>query len=233
MTGETRRRFHDELGDLEASILAMGELAEHAVDEAVEALIKNDPKQAEEVIAADDKIDELYLSIEDRTLQLMALQTPVAVDLRFLSVILHVNLHLERIGDMAVNIAKTYLSVRDLPSSQMILEHIQEMADVLRPMIRTALEAFRSRDLNLCLRLPEMDDPVDRLNLGMYREVAALAGDEGQLNWGLRMLLIARQLERVGDHSVDIAEQVGFLLTGEFQEFTDASHAVHITPDAI
>lgn len=230
---ETRRRFHDELGELEANILAMGELAERAVDEAVEALIKNDPKQAEAVIAADDNIDELYMSIEGRTLQLMALQTPVAVDLRLLSVILHVNLHLERIGDMGVNIAKTYLSVRDFPRSQMILEHIQEMDDVLRPMIRTALEAFRSRDLNLCLRLPEMDDPVDRLNLGMYREVAALAGDEAQLNWGLRMLLVARQLERVGDHSVDIAEQVGFLLTGEFREFTDASHTVHITPDAL
>ncbi len=233
MTGETRRRFHDELGELEANILAMGELAEHAVDEAVEALIKNDPMQAEAVIAADDQIDELYMSIEGRTLQLLALQTPVAVDLRLLSVILHVNLHLERIGDMGVNIAKTYLSVRDYPRSQMILEHIQEMGDVLRPMIRTALEAFRSRDLNLCLRLPEMDDPVDRLNLGMYREVAALAGDEAQLNWGLRMLLVARQLERVGDHSVDIAEQVGFLLTGEFREFTDASHTVHITPDAL
>ncbi len=230
---ETRRRFHDELGELEADILGMGELAEHAVDEAVEALIKNDPMQAEAVIAADDKIDELYMSIEGRTLQLLALQTPVAVDLRLLSVILHVNLHLERIGDMGVNIAKTYLSVRDFPRSQMILEHIQEMGDVLRPMIRTALEAFRSRDLNLCLRLPEMDDPVDRLNLGMYREVAALAGDEAQLNWGLRMLLVARQLERVGDHSVDIAEQVGFLLTGEFREFTDASHTVHITPDAL
>jgi phosphate transport system protein len=230
---ETRRRFHDELQDLEVNILAMGELAERAVDEAVEALVTNDPKRAEAVVAADDKIDELYLSIEDRTLQLMALQTPVAVDLRLLSVILHVNLHLERIGDMAVNIAKIYLAVHDLPSSRMILEHIQEMADVLRPMIRTALEAFRSRDLNLCLRLPEMDDPLDRLNLGMYREVAALASDQGQLNWGLRMLMVARQLERVGDHSVDIAEQVGFLLTGEFREFTDASHAVNITPDAL
>jgi phosphate transport system protein len=99
-------------------------------------------------------------------------------------------------------------------------------------MIRTAMEAFAKRDLNLCLRLPEMDDPVDRLNLGMYKEVAALADDPPLLNWGLRMLLVARQLERVGDHSVDIGEQVGFLLTGEFREFTDASHPVHIAPDA-
>jgi phosphate transport system protein len=105
------------------------------------------------------------------------------------------------------------------------------MGDVVRPMIRTAMEAFARRDLSLCLRLPEMDDPVDRLNLGMYKEVAALAEDQPLLNWGLRMLLVARQLERVGDHSVDIGEQVGFLLTGEFREFTDASHPVDLAPD--
>ena len=80
--------------------------------------------------------------------------------------------------------------------------------------------------------LPVMDDPVDRLNLGMYREVAALAGDAATLDWGLRMLMVARQLERVGDHTVDIGEQVGFLLTGEFREFTDASHPVDAQPDA-
>jgi phosphate transport system protein len=184
------------------------------------------------VVAADDEIDEKYMSIENRILQLMALQTPVAGDLRLISAILHSNLHLERIGDMAVNIAKIYLSVRGLPTSQSIQAHIREMEDVVRPMIRTAMEAFRRRDLDLCLRLPEMDDPVDRLNLGMYKEVAALAADPELLNWGLRMILVARQLERVGDHSVDIAEQVGFLLTGEFREFTDASHPVDLTPDA-
>lgn len=217
---------------LELDILGMGELSERAVGKAVGALIEHEDAQAHEVVAADDEIDEKYMSIENRVLQVMALQTPVAGDLRLISVILHSNLHLERIGDMAVNIAKIYLSVRHLPTSQSIQAHIREMEDVVRPMIRTAMEAFRRRDLELCLRLPEMDDPVDRLNLGMYKEVAALAGDRELLNWGLRMILVARQLERVGDHSVDIAEQVGFLLTGEFREFTDASHPVDITPDA-
>jgi phosphate transport system protein len=102
------------------------------------------------------------------------------------------------------------------------------MGDIVRPMIRTAMEAFRTRDLDLCLRLPDMDDPVDRLNLGMYQEVAALADDPAQLDWGLRMLVLARNLERVGDNAVDVAEQVGFLLTGEFREFTDASHPVNV-----
>ena len=226
-----RVHFHEELEQLELDILGMGELSERAVGRAVGALIDHDDAEAEGVIAGDDEIDERYMSVETRTLQVMALQTPVAGDLRLISVILHANIHLERIGDMAVNIAKVYRSIRDLPSSHMILGHIQEMSDVVRPMIRTAMEAFRKRDLNLCLRLPEMDDPVDRLNLGMYKEVAALAEDPDLLNWGLRMILVARQLERVGDHSVDIGEQVGFLLTGEFREFTDASHPVNIGPD--
>jgi phosphate transport system protein len=227
-----RTHFHEELEMLELDILGMGELSERAVGKAVGALIEHKDAQAHDVVAADDEIDEKYMSIENRVLQVMALQTPVAGDLRLISVILHSNLHLERIGDMAVNIAKIYLSVRHLPTSQSIQAHIREMDDVVRPMIRTAMEAFRRRDLDLCLRLPEMDDPVDRLNLGMYKEVAALAGDPELLNWGLRMILVARQLERVGDHSVDIGEQVGFLLTGEFREFTDASHPVDITPDA-
>jgi len=226
-----RVHFHEELEQLELDILGMGELSERAVGRAVGALIEHDDAEAEGVIAGDDEIDEKYMSVETRTLHVMALQTPVAGDLRLISVILHANIHLERIGDMAVNIAKVYRSIRDLPSSRMILGHIQEMSDVVRPMIRTAMEAFRKRDLNLCLRLPEMDDPVDRLNLGMYKEVAALAEDPDLLNWGLRMIFVARQLERVGDHSVDIGEQVGFLLTGEFREFTDASHPVNIGPD--
>ena len=165
---------------------------------------------------------------QERTLQLLALQTPVASDLRLLSAMLHIDLHLERIGDQAVNIGKIYLSVRELPASRSVLGKIQEMCDIVSPMIRTAMEAFRLRDLDLCLKLPRMDDPVDRLNMGMYQEVSALADDPGMLDWGLRMLVVARQLERVGDNAVDIAEQVGFLLTGEFREFTDASHPVNV-----
>lgn len=227
-----RVHFHEELEALELDVLGMGELAERAVGRSVTALVDHDDVLSKEVVDGDDEVDARYLSVEERTLHVLALQTPVATDLRLLSAILHTNLHLERIGDMAVNIAKIAHSVLDLPSSQTILSHIQEMGDIVRPMVRTSMEAFGRRDLELCLRLPEMDDPVDRLNLGMYKEVAALAEDAPSLNWGLRMLLVARQLERVGDHAVDIGEQVGFLLTGEFREFTDASHPARSTPDA-
>ncbi len=220
------QRLHEELESLELEVLAMGELSERAVGLAIDALVGRDEDLAQVVIDGDDEIDDHYLDIEHRTIELLALQTPVATDLRLLSAMLHINLHLERIGDQAVNIAKTFLSVKHLAGSDQVRSHIREMGDIVRPMIRTAMEAFRNRDLSLCLQLPEMDDPVDRLNLGMYQEIAALADDPAQLGWGLRMLVLARNLERVGDNAVDVAEQVGFLLTGEFREFTDASHPV-------
>jgi phosphate transport system protein len=221
---ETRHRFHERLEGLEIEVRQLGELAERSVGRAVDALERGNLALADDVIAADDEIDEHYLNIEREILDLLATQSPVASDLRLLTAILHINLHLERIGDKAVNIAKIYRSIADLPPSEGIVMRLREMGDVVRPMIRTALEAFASRDIDLCLTLPEMDDPVDRLNLGMYKEVVALASEPRLLGWGLRMQVVARQLERVGDHAVDIAEQVGFLITGEFREFTDASH---------
>ncbi len=222
--GGTRQAFHEELDSIELEVLVEGELAERAIDRAVTALVTGDADLAHRVIAEDDAVDERYLSVERRILEVLALQTPVAGDLRRLSAILHINLHLERIGDQAVNAAKIFLSVRDLPAGTTVLSHLNEMGDMVRAMIRTALASLRDRDLELALTLTVMDDPVDRLNMGMYREVAALASDPQMLEWGLRMNVLARQLERVGDNAVDIGEQVAFLLTGEFREFTDASH---------
>ena len=219
-----RHRFHEELDALEVEIVALGDLAERQVAEAVEALVRRDPDLADRVIAADDEADEHYLSVERRVLELLARQTPVASDLRLVSAILHINLHLERVADMGVNIAKIALATMAWPSNQTVLLHLQEMADAAGTMLRTALAAFVRRDLKLCRALPRMDDPVDRLNRGMYREVAALASDPSMLEWGIHMNVVSRQLERVADHAVDIGEQVAFLLTGEFREFTDASH---------
>ena len=221
---QARRHFQEELTALEDDILRAGELAERALARAMEALVERDPAKAEAVIAADDELDEVYLSVERRWLEVMALQTPVASDLRLMSVILHVNFHLERIGDMAVNIAKMAQLTWHLPTNPTILSHLREMADVVRPMIRAAMEAFSTRDLQLALKLPDMDEPVNRLNRGMYREVAACGQEQDLLEWAAAMMVVSRQLERVGDHAVDIAEQVAFLLTGEFREFTDASH---------
>jgi phosphate transport system protein len=219
-----RRHFHEELEALQLDVLTLGELAERAIGKAADALSNKDADAARAVIAGDDEIDERYLDIERRWLELLALQTPVASDLRLLSALIHINLHLERVGDMAVNVAKIAEITTALPANQTIVTHLQEMADVVRPMIRTSLDSFIRRDIELARSLPAMDDPVDRLNRNMYREVVACAVDPEMLEWAIRMMVVSRQLERVGDHAVDIAEQVAFLLTGEFHEFTDASH---------
>jgi len=147
-------------------------------------------------------------------------------------VIMHSSLHLERIGDQAVNVAKMYQVTRDLPSNPTIVQQIGEMCHIVVEMVRVAMDALRRRDLELCLTLPKMDDPVDRLNRNMHFEVAKLADDPKALEWGMHMNLAARALERVGDNAVDIGEQVAFLVSGEFREFTDASHPGGVVPDA-
>jgi phosphate transport system protein len=222
----TRIQFHDALERMELDLLELGELAGSAVQRAVEAVVQNDESKANQVIADDDPIDDLYLKLDSGVLGLLALQSPVAADLRLVSAILHSCLHLERIGDQAVNIAKIQLATKDLPGSDQMRMQIAEMGEIVVGMIRTAMEAFARRDLELCMRLPKMDDPVDRLNRRTHLEALKLADDPRGLDWGLHMNLAARALERVGDNAVDIAEQVGFLVTGEFREFTDASHEV-------
>jgi phosphate transport system protein len=223
---ETRKRFHDELGALQEKLADLGELAVTAVEKSVKSLVHKDVPLADDVIGGDDPIDDAYLDIERRILQILATQAPVASDLRLISVILHTNLHLERVGDMAVNIAKIAKATVDLPASSVVVSQLEEMGGVVATMLRTAMRSLALRDLALAESLPALDDPVDRLNRNMYREVAALAADPQQLEWGIRMNIVSRQLERVGDHAVDIGEQVAFLLTGEFREFTDASHPI-------
>lgn len=222
----TREGFHEELEKTEIELLSLGELAATSVQRAVDALIQHDDEKAQAVIDADDQIDELYLKIDNDVLQMLALQSPVAQDLRLISAILHCDLHLERVGDQAVNVAKMYLWTKDARGSETMRLQIEEMGTLVVAMVRTAMESLGRRDLELALKVPTMDDPVDRLNRNTHLEALKLADDRSQLDWGLHMNMAARALERVGDNAVDIAEQVGFLLTGEFREFTDASHPV-------
>jgi phosphate transport system protein len=224
----TRESFHQALERIELELLSLGELAGAQVQRAVDALVHHDDDLARQVIDGDDEVDDLYLKIDSGVLQLLALQSPVAADLRLISAILHSCLHHERVGDQAVNVAKLYLVTKDHPGSPAMVQQLEEMGAIVDSMLRTVMEAFAKRDLELCLKLPKMDDPVDRLNRATHLEALKLADDHGGLDWGLHMNLAARALERVGDQAVDIAEQVSFLITGEFREFTDASHEVEI-----
>ncbi|MEO7804009.1 MAG: phosphate signaling complex protein PhoU [Actinomycetota bacterium] len=219
-----KRHFHDELHDLEIKMLAMGGDVQAQVGLALKGLIEDESHLFSKVVEGDDLIDTYYLEIERTVVDLFALQTPVASDLRLLTVLLHINLHLERVADMAVNMAKIGALAEELPRNDSVLTHLQEMGGIALKMIGATMDAFARRDLDLCLELPRMDDPIDRLNRGMLQEVLAISDDKRLLEWGIRMHVVSRQIERIGDHAVDIAEQVAYLITGEFREFTDASH---------
>jgi len=218
---DTRAHFHGELADLEQTLLNVADQAEQMVQMAVEAVCLPDMDLAAQVVQLDVKIDQTYLDVHNRWMQLMALQQPMAGDLRMMSVLLHLNTTLERMGDQCVNIAKMAQVTYGLPRSETIIAHLREMGDLVRPMIRTGVEALVRRDLDEARLLPAMDEPVDRLNRNMYKEVVECGPDPELLEWATRMMLVARALERIGDQVVDIAEQTAFLLTGDLMEFND------------
>jgi phosphate transport system protein len=222
-----RTQFDQSLERTEHDLLALGELSATAVQRAVRAFVDRDDAGSRAVIDGDDAIDERYLALDQGTLSLVALQAPVAADLRFVSAILHSCLHLERVGDQAVNVAKIQLGTRDLPASELMLAQIADMGDQVVQMLRISLEAFLHRDVARAEQLQTLDDPVDRLIRATHLEALKLADDPRALDWGMHANLAARALERVGDQAVDIGEQVAYLVTGEFREFTDASHKVN------
>jgi phosphate transport system protein len=221
---ETRRRFHEELRALEDDVQRLGTQARQLLATALQGLAAGDPEVCERVVQGDDEVDRRYLDVEQRILRLFALQTPVASDLRLLTALLHINLHLERIADQAVNIAKITCLADGLPRNPTVLERLREMGALAVGMVETAMRALADRDLDLARRLPELDDPIDELNRGMLEPVLSATDDRGLLEWGVRMYVVSRQIERIGDNAVDIAEQVAFIVSGEFREFTDASH---------
>lgn len=218
---DTRSHFHQELDDLEKTLLGVADRAEQMVRMAVEAFTGDELTLAEEVIAADDEIDRTYLDVHNRWLHLMARQQPMGSDLRMMSVLLHMNTTLERMGDQCVNISKMALATEGLPRVDVIVDELREMSDLVRAMIRTGIEAVIRRDADEARLLPAMDEPVDRLNRDMYQEVVRSGPDLKRLEWATKAMMVSRALERVGDQVVDIGEQLAFLLTGEMAEFDE------------
>jgi phosphate transport system protein len=220
-----RTSFQDELEALEAALQSEGDLVLRALRSALNALARGDDELADEVIGFDDQVDERYLDIERGVQSLLARQTPVAVDLRLVLAILRVNLHLERIADYCVTVAKLTKLMGDLQVSEdRILDSIEDMGQRAEQMIRVALDAFARRDLETALSLNELDDLIDRANRSAIDDMLALGDSPAEREYGLRMLVVSRCVERIGDHAVDIGEQVAYLVTGELRELTDASH---------
>jgi phosphate transport system protein len=221
-----RVTLQEDLDSVNANLLEEGQLVLRALRGAINALREADAELADEVIAFDDEIDDRYKSIEQGIEVLLARQTPVAVDLRLVLAMLHTNLHLERMGDYCVTVAKLTRLVADVEPEPRMIQAFEEMGERAEEMIRIALDAFVDRDVEAASSLVELDELIDRANRRVVRQVLELGPDPALTEWGLRMIVVSRCLERIGDHAVDIGEQVAYLVTGEFREFTDASHPV-------
>jgi phosphate transport system protein len=220
-----RVTFTEELSQLEASLQEESDLVLRALRSSLNALARGDEELADEVIRFDDEVDRRYVAIEEGVQSLLARQTPVAVDLRLVLAVLRINLHLERMADYCVTVAKLTklmggLNVKD----EAIGRSIEEMGQRAEQMIRVAMDSFATRDADKAHTLVELDELIDRANRNATEDVLSLGDSPEEREYGLRMLVVSRCVERIGDHAVDIGEQVVYLVTGEFREFSDASH---------
>ena len=219
-----RREYREGMSGLEDRILSMGARVVEMLSEAMEALASHDEERAAVVIRTDDILDEQYEDVHETILTLLALQAPVATELRLLSAFLHCNIHLERMGDLCVNIAKIVSLVKPDTEDRELMAQVQEMAQHARRVIDRALEALAKRDLDMVASLPALDDPIDKLNRGLFKRMVHKAiVEEEKLDWAMRMVLVSRYLERMGDHAVDIGEQVHFVVTGDNIELASNS----------
>jgi phosphate transport system protein len=219
-----RVSFQEELDALEASLQTEGELVLRSLRAAVETVCSQDVELADEVIAFDDDVDRAYSAVQQGVELLLARQTPVATDLRLVLALLHDNLHLERMGDLCVTIAKLTKLTEGLPTDEALLAGFKEMGERAEQMIRVALRSLQERDRYAAESLLELDELIDRANRRVVNHLLDKGHSIEMREWGLRMILASRCLERIGDHAVDIGEQTAYLVTGEFREFTDASH---------
>jgi phosphate transport system protein len=225
--GPHRIRYQQELRSLEDSVLGGLDLVLEQLDRVTEALQHQDVELAEFVIVDDDRIDGRFLEVHQGILSMLAREAPVAGDLRLVAAFLHVIKHIERMGDQCVNIAKLIpLSGHEPPRREEILERLIQMGRHARAEVVQSKAAFARRDVALAESLVSQDRDVNRLN----REIFQLALDAGEdydtREWAMHMTLVARAYERIGDNAVDIGEQVAFVVTGLFREFSDGSRGL-------
>jgi phosphate transport system protein len=223
---ETRHQYREALKELEAQTLGGLDLVIAQLDRALEALGYSDVELAAMVVADDDRIDGRYLEVHQGILSLLARQSPVAGDLRLVAALLHMIRCIERMGDQCVNIAKLVpLSGYESPKDKDILDAIEGMGVCARSQVAQARDAFKDRNVELAGDLVRQDEKINRLNRETFKRAVEVGDDLDMREWSMFMILVARCLERIGDNTVDIAEQVVFVVTGLFRELADASSA--------
>jgi phosphate transport system protein len=207
-----RLHFETEMQGLKTQLLTMGGLVEKQIHRAIQALIHRSAPEARAVVAADAAVNDLQIEIDERCLRILATQTPVAVDLRFIAAAMKINSDLERMGDQAVNIAENTLECLDEPPLKPFID-LPRMAAIAEEMTRDALDAFVRRDAALARAVLLRDDEVDDLKDQVFRELLTyMMADPGTIERALSLILISRNLERVADHATNIAEDVIFMV---------------------
>ncbi len=208
------RHFDTELQKLKELILSMGGNVEQAIEQATQALILRQPERLDKVFELEELINKAHIQVDESCLSLLARQAPMAADLRLIVAILKINTDLERMGDQAVNIShngKRYLSE---PALKPLID-LPRMADEVRQMVRQALDAFVNKDEKLAQEVLNRDDIVDSLKDQIFRElITYMMADAKAIQRAMTLILIARNLERLGDHATNIAEDVIFAITG-------------------
>jgi phosphate transport system protein len=207
------RHFQEELDALKERLLAMGGLAEARVGEAILGLTERSAEHLEAVLRGDEPLNDLHVDIDDRCFKLLALHQPMAADLRSILAAVKINTDLERVGDLAVNIAEAGKRYLQHPPVKPLID-IPRMAELAQGMLRDALDAFVRRDMALAEAVLTADDRLDALKTQVFRELLEfMIKDPGTIEPSLDLILISRHLERIGDHATNVAEDVIFILS--------------------
>ncbi len=208
------RHFIEELDELQAKLLEMAGLVEQAIHKSVLSLVERDENEAQDVLRSEARINQMEIEIDDFAVGLLALQQPMARDLRFLTAAIKINSDLERMGDLAVNIVERALSLMHQPQVKPLID-IPQMTKLVESMVRKSLDAFVKRDPDLARAVLLSDDAVDDLRDGIYQElIAFMQRDPSTISRALDLIFVARNLERIADHATNIAEDVVFLVEG-------------------
>jgi phosphate transport system protein len=209
------RHFQEELEQLKTRLLEMGGLAEDRVRTAVRSVVERDVALMERVLTGDGDINQLHIEIDDRCFKLLALHQPMAVDLRSIVAAVKINTDLERVGDLAVNIAEAARRYFQHPAVKELID-IPRMADIAQDMLRDALDAYVRRDTALAQTVLDRDDDLDELKTAVFRELLThMLQDANTIEPSLDLILISRHLERIGDHATNVAEDVIFMVSAK------------------
>jgi len=213
MTDQTARHLKDDLAQLKARLLQMGGLAEDRMQAAMRALVAGDERSLEEVVTGDEPLNQLQVEIDNRAFTVLALHQPLAVDLRVIVAAVKINSDLERVGDLAVNIAEAAVRYLALPPVKPLID-LPRMADIAQGMLRDALDAFVRRDVDLAQSVLKRDDQLDELKSQVFRELLTyMLQNPATIEASLELILVSRHLERIGDHATNVAEDVIFMVS--------------------